>query len=72
MGRRTVIELLHVAAGLMAAAAIAGTVAGADPLGREVIWWCGAAAQAATLAMAVGPLRRAWAADQSARRERRA
>jgi len=61
---RMVVELLHIAAGLLAAAAIAGMAAWAYPPGREVIWWCGAAAQGATIAMGIGPLRRAWARDR--------
>ena len=67
MGRRTMVELLHLAAGLMAAAAIAAAAAWAYPPGRQVIWLCGAAAQAATIAMGIGPLRRARRADRSAR-----
>jgi hypothetical protein len=67
VGWRTTIELLHVAAGLMAAAAMAAAAAWSYPLGREVIWWCAAAAQVATLLMGIGPLRRAWAADRAAR-----
>jgi hypothetical protein len=67
MGRRTVIELLHVAAGLLAAAAIAAAAAWAYRPGAEVIWWCGGAAQLVTILLGIGPLRRAWAAD---RRER--
>jgi len=61
---RTVVELIHIAVGLLAAAVIAGLAAWAYPLGREVIWWCGAAAQAVTLALGIGPLRRAWARDR--------
>jgi uncharacterized membrane protein len=64
MGRATLIELLHVVAGLAVAAAMTAAAAWAYPLGAEVIWWCGAAAMAATVTMGLGPLRRALAADR--------
>ena len=64
MGRATLVELLHMAAGLMAAAALTTAVAWAYPLGRVVIGWCGAAAMVATVLMGLGPLRRAIAADR--------
>ena len=64
MGRATLVELLHIVAGLAAAAALTGAVAWAYPLGAEVIWWCGAAAMMATMVMGLGPLRRAHAADR--------
>jgi fatty acid desaturase len=67
MGRRVAVELLHIAAGLLAAWAITAAAAWAYPLGRDVIWWCGAAAMAATVFMGVGPLRRAHAADRAER-----
>lgn len=61
---RTLVELLHILAGLAAAAALTGAVAWAYPLGARVAWWCGAAAMAATVAMGIRPLRRAWAQDR--------
>ena len=64
---RMAIELLHVAAGLVAAVAMAWAAAWAYPLGRETIWWCGAAAMLATVLMGVGPLRRARAIDRRRR-----
>ena len=64
MGRATLVELLHVVAGLMAAAALTAAAAWAYPLGAEVIWWCGAAAMVATVGMGLGPLRRAFLADR--------
>ena len=67
MGRRTLVELLHVAAGLAAAVWLTSRFARSYPLGREVIWWCGTGAMLATLAMAVRPVRRALAEDRSAR-----
>jgi len=63
MGKRTLIEGLHVVAGLIAAWAVTAASAWAYPLGWRVIWWCGAAGALATLLMGIGPLRRAWAID---------
>lgn len=61
---RTLVELLYIAAGLLAAVAMTWAAAWAYPLGRETIWWCGAAAMVATVLMGVGPLRRARAIDR--------
>lgn len=67
MGRRTLVELLHVAAGIAVALWLTTNFARSYPLGREVIWWCGTAAMLATLAMAVRPVRRAMEQDRMAR-----
>ena len=67
MGRATLVELLHLVAGLVATAALTSAIAWAYPLGRVVIWWCGAAAMVAMVLMGVGPLRRAAQADRRAR-----
>lgn len=64
---RVTIELLHLAAGLVVAALFTWAAAWAYPLGAEVIWWCGAGAAAATIAMGVGPLRRAYRIDRGLR-----
>lgn len=61
---RTTVELLHIAAGLIAAAAMTYAAAWAYPLGFEVIWWCGIGAMVATVLMGIGPLRRARAIDR--------
>ena len=61
---RTLVELLYLIAGLTVAAAMTAAAAWAYPLGREVIWWCGAAAMAAALLMSIAPLRRARAIDR--------
>ncbi|MBI0474111.1 hypothetical protein D9601_01855 [Sphingomonas sp. MA1305] len=61
---RTLVELFHLVAGLTAAALLTAAAAWAYPLGREVIWWCGGVAMAATAMMGIGPLRRARAADR--------
>lgn len=64
---RTTVELLHIVAGLAAALAMTWAAAWAYPLGFETIWWCGAAAMAATVLMGIGPLRRARAIDRTKR-----
>ncbi len=67
MPRRTLIELLHLAAGLAATAVIARTAAWAYPQGRETLYIVGWCSAVVVLAMAFGPLRRAWYADRSER-----
>ena len=62
---RTAIELLSIAAGLIVAVLMTWAAAWSYPLGREVIWWCGAGAMVATVLMGIGPLRRARAADRA-------
>jgi hypothetical protein len=64
IGRHVLVELLHVAAGLAAGLAMTVAAAWAYPLGHDVIWACGLFAMAATVAMGVGPLRRAAARDR--------
>ena len=64
MGRATLVELLHIAAGLAAAAALTSAVVWAYPLGRVAIWCCGAAAMVAVAVMGLAPLNRARAADR--------
>ncbi|WP_374943352.1 hypothetical protein [Sphingomonas sp.] len=61
---RTLVELLHILAGLAAAAALTSAVAWSYPLGATTAWWCGGAAMVATVVMGVGPLRRAWMQDR--------
>lgn len=61
--RRTLVELLHILAGLAAAAALTSAVAWSYPLGASTAWWCGGAAMVATVLMGIRPLRRAWAVD---------
>ena len=63
--RRTLVELLHILAGLAAGAALTKAFAWSYPLGAEIVWWCGGAAMVATVLMGVGPLRRAWAIDKA-------
>lgn len=64
---RSAIELFYIVAGLVVALAMTWAGAWAYPLGREVIRWCGAAAMVATIAMGIGPLRRARAIDRGVR-----
>ena len=61
---RVAVELLHIAVGLAAAAVLTAAAGWSYPMGREVIWWCGMGAMAATVLMGIGPLRRAWRADR--------
>ena len=61
---RVGIELFHIALGLIAAVALTAAAAWSYPLGRTVIWNCGAGAAAAVMLMGIGPLRRAWAIDR--------
>lgn len=68
MPRNTLVETLHILAGLAVAVAMTWAAAWSYPLGQEVIWWCGGAAALATVAMGVRPLRRAWRQDRIAAR----
>jgi hypothetical protein len=61
---RILIELLHLGIALGGTWLITAACIWAYPLGRGVIEGVGWASAAAVLAMSVGPLRRAWAADQ--------
>jgi len=65
---RTLVELLHIAAGLMATALIVAVATWSYPLGRETIRLVGWATAVAVVAMGVGPLRRAWTADRGRQR----
>ena len=62
---RVLIEVLHVAAGLIAAVLIASLAAWSYPLAKQDIWLVTYAAMAAVVAMGVGPVRRAWAEDRA-------
>ena len=65
---RVVVELVHIALGLIAAAALAAAAAWAYPQGARVIWWCGAAAMVAAVLMGIEPLRAARAGDRDEER----
>ncbi len=62
---RVAIELLYIALGVAIAIALSAAAAWSYPLGRVVIWYCGAGAAAATMLMGIGPLRRAWRIDRA-------
>jgi hypothetical protein len=63
MPRRTLVELLHIIAGLLATAVIVETTSWAYPLGRQTIVQVGWMAAAVVVWLGIKPLRRAWAAD---------
>ena len=67
---RVLIEMLHILAGLLAALLIASLAAWAYPLARQDIWLVTYIAMGAVVVMAVGQLRRAYAADRQALRDR--
>jgi hypothetical protein len=62
---RTLVEILHIIAGLAATALIVELSAWGYPLGTRTIWIVGGIAALVVLAMGVGPVRRAWAADRA-------
>lgn len=65
MPLRTLVEILHIVAGLAATVLIVELSAWGYPLGARVIWFIGGIAALVVLAMGVGPVRRAWAADHA-------
>ncbi len=64
--KNTLIETLHILAGLAVAVAVTWAAAWSYPLGAEVIWWCGAAAMVATILMGIAPLREGIRQDRTA------
>ena len=62
---RVLIEVLHIVVGLLAALLIAALASWAYPLAKHDIWLVTYVAMAAVVAMGVGPLRRAYAADRA-------
>jgi len=67
--RNTLIELIHIAAGIAAAVVVTKLAAWAYPLGRETIWWVGAAMVVVVTVMGVRSLRRAVVLDNKERME---
>ena len=61
---RTLVETLHIAAGLMATALVVSIAAWAYPLGRDTIHLVGWIAAAGVLGAGVKPLTRAWNDDR--------
>ena len=62
--RRTFIELLHIAIGLMATALIVAAAAWAYPLARWEMQVTGIACAVVVVLLGIGPVRRAWARDR--------
>jgi type IV secretory pathway TrbD component len=67
---RTLIELLHIAAGLAATALIASLAVWAVPAAGRTIWWVAYASMVVVAFMGVRPLRLAWAKDRADARKR--
>lgn len=65
MGRNTLTEVLHIAAGLALTALIFKGAAWAYPLGRDTIYVVGWLTALAVVLMGIGPLRRALSADRA-------
>ena len=65
--KRTLVELLHIAAGLVGTALIASAAAWSVPLAGSTIWDVAYVAMAIVVFMGVRPLRLAWQADRAAR-----
>ena len=64
MGRHTWIELLHLAAGLVATVAITWASAWSYPVGRRDIWAVGAVAFVVVVLMGIRPVREALVRDR--------
>ena len=67
---RTLIELLHIAAGLAATALIASLAVWAVPAAGRTIWWVAYASMIVVVFMGIRPLRLAWARDRADARKR--
>ena len=68
--KRTIIELLHLVAGLIGTALIASASAWSVPNQAETIWTVAFGAMLIVAFMAVRPLRLAWRADSEKRKPR--
>lgn len=67
VGRRTLIELLHIAAGVIGAAVIAYGAVWALPHAASPIWEVTVGMMAVIVLMGLPPLRLAWRADRAER-----
>jgi len=67
MPLRTLVEALHVVAGLAATVAVAAVCAWGYPQATATIWWVAGVAFVIVAAMGVYPLRTAWRADRARR-----
>jgi len=65
MPKRTLVEALHVAAGLVATVAVAVLSAWSYPQATDTITWVAVVAFLIVAAMGVRPLRNAWRADHA-------
>ena len=63
-------EMLHIAAGLAATWAIVAAAAWGYPLGRQTLEAIGWVVSGVVVLMGIGPMRRAWLADDRRLRER--
>jgi hypothetical protein len=61
---RVLIEVLHIAAGLIAAALLAAAAAWSYPLARADIWLVAYVGMATVVLMGIGPIRRAFEIDR--------
>ena len=68
--KRTIIELLHLVAGLVGTAVIASLSAWAVPNEEDTIWAVAFGALLIVAFMGVRPLRLAWRADSATRKPR--
>jgi type IV secretory pathway TrbD component len=66
---RVLIEVLHIVAGLLAAALIAVAAAWSYPRATDDIWLVAYACMIAVVAMGVGPVRRAFEIDKARLKE---
>ena len=64
--KRTLYELLHIAAGIIGTAVIASVAAWGVPISTRAIWDVAYVAMAVVAFMGIRPLRLAWRADREA------
>ncbi|MGH6616266.1 hypothetical protein [Sphingomonas sp.] len=64
---RTLVELLHIVAGVVATALIASLAVWAVPVAGRTIWWVAYFSMLAVAFMGIRPLRAAWKADRARR-----
>lgn len=62
---RTLVELLHIAAGVVATGVIASLAAWSVPDARNSIWWVAWIAAVVVIYMGLRPLRGAWEQDRA-------
>jgi len=62
---RVLIEVVHIAIGLIAAALISAAAAWSYPRGADDIWLVGYGCMVAVVLMGVGPVRKAFAEDKA-------